>query len=62
MVLGSNMKNMTIESLGKTVSYDGKCNVIGDRERRRELGGNSREEKERVLSLTSPAGFAPRPV
>ena len=25
-------------------------------------GKNSREEKERVLSLISPAGFAPRPV
>jgi hypothetical protein len=28
----------------------------------REEGRNSREEKEWVLSLTSPAGFAPRPV
>ena len=46
-----------------------KCNVIDDGMEGSELGRNSRWEgrnsmkpKERVLSLTSPAGFAPRPV
>ena len=39
--------------------------AVGDRgvgRNSREKGKNSREEKEWFLSLTSPAGFAPRPV
>jgi hypothetical protein len=50
-------------------SYDWKDNVIDYFIENGELGRNSRVEgknsrtpKERVLSLTSPAGFAPRPV
>lgn len=57
------------EMISRTVSYDDKGNVVDDHERRSELGRNSRVEgknsktpKEEVLSLTSPAGFAPRPV
>jgi hypothetical protein len=63
------MNTDSIYTSYRTVSCDDKDNVIDDYYRRSELGGdsrvagkNSRMPKERVLSLTSPAGFAPRPV